>query len=145
MKPESTNRTTENTNNQQKKVVSRGGINLGDADLVSSYYSYSDFADIKYQITDNNNYSFDAFLNAKISADGYLLYPANQCIVSVPTGTIHTAGQLYIYSGIDDIGGGQLGNILSIATTRVTQTESFGDWISYYLIYSTRITEGTIL
>lgn len=148
MNPETTDKTTEDTNVQQKKVLVRGSINLGNPTITGSYYDLYNTSVITYQKAGNNNYTVDCYLNATINdASSYVIYPANHCLVYVTTGAIHTASKVIVTSSIGDTGGGVLGNILNIVVQANTLQPIYAgtNWIAYYLIYSARFSSDTVL
>lgn len=148
MQPETTDRITEDTNVDEKKVVVRDNMALTVTATSGGYYSVYGSSRQKYILTGNNSYNFDLFVNyTYVDANSYTIQPGNSMILDISTGAVQQAIIYYISSAIDDIGGGRLGNVLDIVVTGNTVRPGFTgtNWSAYYLLYSTKVTDETIL
>lgn len=148
MQPESTDRTTEDTNVDEKKVIVRDNMALTVTATSGGYYSVYGTDRQNYILTGNNSYNFDLFVNYSYTdASSYIIQPGSSMILDIFTGNVQQAIVYYISSSIDDVGGGRLGNVLDITISGNTIRPGYvgTDWRAFYLLYSAKVTDETIL
>ena len=85
---ETTNRTTEDTNILNKKILSRDEIDMGTPSSSGGYYTYSVTRDIDYQKAGTNNYCLDGFLDYHFTAFVFYVRPINHMQINPTTGKV---------------------------------------------------------
>lgn len=138
MQPETTDRLTEDTNVNEKKILNRKTLDTT-VDTGDAYWTfYENFEDITYAKAGNNTYLLEGYYGKSYGGDAVILRPLNQIVVSIDTGKMLQEG----YSAVQDSGAGfvTLNMFLSIASPGVEYT---GTKI-YRIIYTTKITEDTL-
>lgn len=137
---ETTNRTTEDTNVAQKKIVSRIEDDMGTPTTVSGFNTYNVTHELGYQKSGTNNYAFDTFLDYHVTAFDFWVRPTNYCQLNPGTGkmTVEYIATMSSYVNPN-------GNFVQINYILGTGETPFAiNFKSYGLIYSTSITEDSI-
>ena len=140
MNPQTTNRTTEDTNILNKKILSRDGIDMGTPSSSGGYYTYSVTVDIPYQKAGTNNYCLDGFLDYRFTAFVFYVRPINHMQINPTTGKIIDEMIATMNSYVNP-----QGNFLEVTYRLFTTSQPYAiNYTTYPIIYSTSVTEGSI-
>lgn len=100
MQPQTTDRTTEDTNVREKKVVTRTDTVVPLYSTVGSYKYYYVELQIPYQKAGVNDYARDTFYQFHFSAFVMHIRPINYMEVDTSTGNIKTMGNSAMFSSV---------------------------------------------
>lgn len=140
MNPETTDRTTEDTNVNEKKVVSRVQEEVPFFSSGSGYYSYFATLQVPYQKAGTNDYCYDGFYQFHFSADVMYVRPCNYMEVDTSTGKLKTASITDVYQNIY-LGLDVINSDISVYTSQQPFALPTQGFIVYY---STSISNNTI-
>lgn len=139
MNNETTDRTTEDTNVDEKKIVSRSTTSL--TKTTGAYFSSYDNTEYIYvQKADDNTYTLDGYFGKSYEVgDVVILRPFNYIAVSIDTGKILSEGLATMNSFFN-----VTRDIVSVTYRYQSTDGALTDFNAYRLLYSTKITEDII-
>ena len=140
MNPETTNKVTEDTNINQKKIIARTETDLGIPTIVSGFNTYVATQDIDYQKSGTNNYTYDTFLDFHYTIDTFQVRPTNYCQLNTSTGKMTVEYSVTMQSFVNP-NGNFVQLIYSLGTGEVPTSVNFK---SFGLLYSTSVTEDLL-
>lgn len=141
MNPETTDRTTENTNVDEKKVLSKDRI--ATTETSGAYWlSFDATETVKYQNTDANTYCIDGYYSqTNIAGDPTLeVYPLNTMILRLDTYNLFEQGLATMSSAVDPNGN-------HLYFTYRWQYQAAANTFRVYVnrvLYATKVTEAQI-
>lgn len=139
MQPESTDRTTEDTNVDEKKILSKATIDTTKT-AGAYFYSHDGQENITYLKTGNNNYCIEGYFGKSYTVgDVVILRPLNHINVSIDTGKILEEGVATENSFVNPEG-----NFVNIAYRYMTTDSGLTDIKAYRIAYATAVTKSSI-
>lgn len=139
MQPESTDRTTEDTNVDEKKILSRAVIDT--TKTTGAYWKeYNGQENITYLQTGTNNYCIEGCFGRKLTGSAQIiLIPLNTIGLDPSTGKVVEEGLATENSFVNPEG-----NFVNIAYRYMTTSSVVEDINAYRIAYATAVTQSSI-
>lgn len=141
MNNETTDRTTEDTNIKQQKIIRRDEADPNTPTTEGIYSLYDFDFPIPFVEADAHNYCFSGYFTYNYGVDTFYVRPINHMQINPTTGVILTEAQgfTFSYSAIPNV------NSISASQTLLTTEVPISiDFKSYLVLYSTGVTEDSI-
>lgn len=139
MQPETTDKTTENTNVDEKKILSRATI--ATTETLGAYWkNYNATESVTYLKTGTNNYCIEGYFGSLYASYAVIdLTPLNHIEVNTATGTMGVECLATESSIVNPAG-----NFVYITYAYKTVGVAFTNMKAYRIIYATAVTQSSI-